>query len=180
MKIMATLRSLPIVLAGAIMAVSCTGVQDEAQVTPTPTNLTVKGEYSFTEVIDSIQTQAKTETQPATFFYLKREYYLELSGNGEAGSNEALLFISEWASPDRVFITTFKGSYTLQGNAVQLVFRNMTLCDGVDIIANGTIEQTSNSLLKLSVDHCPPANKRIELTAEASAKGLTANSTTHN
>jgi hypothetical protein len=180
MKIMATKRYLPILLVSAIMAVSCTGVQDVAAVTPTPTSLTVKGNYSFSEVIDSIQTQVKTETEPAQFFYLKREYSLELAGNGTAGNSDARLFIIEWAAADRVFITQFKGSYTLSNNEIQLVLKNMTLCDGIDIFVQGNIENGTASQLKLSVQHCPPANKNIVLTAEPALSTITKNSTTHN
>jgi hypothetical protein len=177
MKIMATMRYLPIVLVSAILAVSCTGVQDVADVTPdpTPTSLTVQGNYSFAEVIDSIQTLASTETAPAQFFYLKREYNLELKG-----SSDARLFITEWAAPDRVFIFQYVGTYTVSQNDIQLVLKNMTLCDGIEMFVSGKIQNGLANQLKLAMQHCPPANKNIELTAEPVITTLKMNSTTHN
>lgn len=179
MKIMATVRFMPIVLVSAIMAVSCSGVQGAAEVNPTPQIKSVQGDYSFAEVIDSIQTVAQTEDAPAQFFYLKREYTLQLVENGKSTTNEAHLFITEWASPDRVFITHFKGQYSFQGQSVRLVLNNMTLCDGVDIVVEGQVN-AANNLLKLSFQHCPPVYKNIELISDSPVSALTANSTTHN
>lgn len=177
MKIMATKRYLPIVLVSAILAVSCSGVQDVANVTPdpTPTSLSVQGSYSFAEVIDSIQTLASTETAPAQFFYLKREYNLELMGN-----NDARLFITEWAAPDRVFIFQYLGTYTVSQNDIQLVLKNMTLCDGIEMLVSGKIQSCPANQLKLAMQNCPPADKKIELTAEPAVSNLKMNSTAHN
>lgn len=179
MKIMGPMRLLPIILVSAIMAVSCSGVQDAAEVNPTPQIKSIEGEYSFSEVIDSIQTAAPTETTPAQFFYLKREYTLQLVDKSKSSANEAHLFITEWASPDRVFITHFKGSFTFEGQSVRLVLNNMTVCDGVDIIVDGQVN-TASSQLKLAFQHCPPVYKNIELVSDSPISTLTANSTTHN
>lgn len=179
MKIMGTMRLLPIVLVSAIMAVSCSGVQGAAEVNPTPQIKSVQGDYSFSEVIDSIQTVAQTEEAPAQFFYLKREYTLQLVDLPATSTSEAHLFITEWASPDRVFITHFKGSYSFQNGSVRLVLNNMTLCDGVDIVVEGQVS-AANNLLKLSFQHCPPVYKNIELISDSPVSTFTANSTTHN
>ena len=176
MKIMATMRLLPIILVSAISAVSCTGVQDAANVNPSPTSQSVTGNYKYAEVMDSIRIQVQTPTPQ--YIYLSREYFLELKEN-----NAARLFVTEWASADRVLITQFVGTYAISNNSIQLKLKNMTVCDGVDIYVDGQVQGLSNKL-QLSLQHCPPMANNIILSAESPISTFTIypmeNSTAHN
>ena len=178
MKIKATMRLLPIILASAIMAISCTGVQDVANtITPTPTSVSLIGKYSYSEKIDSVRIQVETPTPQ--YIYLSRDYFLELNDGGTAR-----LFISEMASADRVFITQYVGTYSVENHSILLNVKNMTLCDGVSIIVSGTIQNTNSNSINLSMDNCPPQAKNIVLAAESPISTFKIyqmqNTTTHN
>ncbi len=175
MKNMETMRLLPILLVSAMLAVSCTGVQDVADTTtPTTPSISLNGKYKYAEVMDSIRIEVETPTPQ--YIYLSREYFLELKG-----TNEASLFVTEWASADRVMITQYVGTYAKTGNAFQLVLKNMTMCDGVDIIVAGQVQGTTGKL-QLALQHCPPVSNNIIFEAEQSISTFTVyemKSTTH-
>jgi hypothetical protein len=176
MKFMTPMRLLPILLVSAMLAVSCTGVQDVADTTTPSTtpSISLNGKYKYAEVMDSIRIQVETPTPQ--YIYLGREYFLELKG-----TSEATLFVTEWASADRVVITQYVGTYTRSGNAFQLVLKNMTMCDGIDIIVAGQVQGTNNKI-QLAMQHCPPVSNNIVFEAEPSISTFTVydmKSTTH-